>query len=383
MKLIKIIAMLMLACIVWYSCNDQKSRSVESQINLRWIKAYPDETREDVVRGLAWCLSFLGATLPQGAMENAMEWQSENVFTLNVSLLGFNPQATVALQKLFSVFKRSEEYDRCGGMDLGRFVMLTLNSSSHYYEITGAKKTYSAFRAQYTFADKKAAVLVSTVALGNRLIELSEADATEEIAFVALEGKGSVALNNFVVEEFEAMDIMPNGQLRFALYDADGKLKAAASPVLTEAGKPSKCLWCHEISLLPPFEDNHQLADFYSTREFKEEIDRRTNLLESYRKQLASDIDFTKRQEHTKAELLYLSFTEPSAERLAGEWNLPLPEVRKRLHGIATHKQHEFAYLGETLYWRKDVEELGPFKNLPLPDDARDFSQVEPDLFHR
>jgi hypothetical protein len=179
------------------------------------------------------------------------------------------------------------------------------------------------------------------------------------------------------------MDIMPNGQLRFALYDGNGKLKTGASPELTEAGKPSKCLWCHEISLLPPFEDNHQLSGYYSTQEFKNEIDRRTNILETYRQQLASDIDFTKRQEHTKAELLYLSFTEPSEERLAGEWNLPIDEVKKRLQGIATHKQHEFSFLGEQLYWRKDVEALGPFRNLPIPDDARDFSLVEPDLFHQ
>ncbi len=385
MKLFRLIAGSLAIFILWNSCtyNDLEPDSTDDlKITLRWVKAYPDETREDIVTGLAWSLSFLGAELPAGSMEQAIEWQSDTHFAVDFTKTGFNTNAQAALQKIIPALKNSDEYRLLNGIDLGRFVMLTLNSTHHYFAITGVPEKYTSFRSLYSFDQKKAAILKSTIAFGNRLIEVSSANHALQIAFVAVEGNGSIEAGTFDGEEFETIDLMASGQLRIGLYDSNGNLKAAASPALTAAGKPAKCLWCHETSLQPPYNDNHTLIGYYSTAEFKAKINQFTKLIEDYRATLSSDIDFTKQHLHTKAELLYLSFTEPSAERLAAEWGLTLEETKKKLQGISTHAHGEFALLGDELYFRSQVEALAPFEPIRVPDEARDVSIYEPDFIH-
>jgi hypothetical protein len=385
MKLFKLLTGALAIFILWNSCtyNDLGPASSEDlKITLRWVKAYPDETKEDILNGLAWSLSFLGAELPSGSMQRAIEWQSDTHFIIDFTKTGFNTGAQAALQKIIPALKNSDEYNLLNGIDLGRFVMLTLNSSHHYFAITGASEKYTSFRGQYSFDQKKAAILQSTIAFGNRLIEVSTANHALQIAFVATEGNGSIEEGTFNGEEFETIDIMKNGQLRIGLYDADGNLKVAASPTLTAAGKPSKCLWCHETSLQPPYNDNHTLTGYYSTAEFKAKVNQFSKLIEDYRTTLVSDVDFTQQHLHTKAELLYLSFTEPSAERLAEEWGLTLEETRLKLQGLSTHAHGEFALLGKALYFRSDVESLAPFEPIRVPDDSRDVSMYEPDFIH-
>ena len=63
---------------------------------------------------------------------------------------------------------------------------------------------------------------------------------------------------------------------------------------------------------------------------------------------------------------------EPSIEHLMNEWNLPKEEVKKRLAHLQPHKHHEFKFLGDSLYHRKDVEALAPFKGMPVPEDLRE-----------
>ena len=385
MKLFRLIAGSLAIFILWNSCtyNDLEPDSTDDlKITLRWVKAYPDETREDIVTGLAWSLSFLGAELPAGSMEQAIEWQSDTHFAVDFTKTGFNTNAQAALQKIIPALKNSDEYRLLNGIDLGRFVMLTLNSTHHYFAITGVPEKYTSFRSLYSFDQKKAAILKSTIAFGNRLIEVSSANHALQIAFVAVEGNGSIEAGTFDGEEFETIDLMASGQLRIGLYDSNGNLKAAASPALTAAGKPAKCLWCHETSLQPPYNDNHTLIGYYSTAEFKAKINQFTKLIEDYRATLSSDIDFTKQHLHTKAELLYLSFTEPSAERLAAEWGLTLEETKKKLQGISTHAHGYFALLVDELYFRSQVEALAPFEPIRVPDEARDVSIYEPDFIH-
>jgi len=333
--------------------------------------------------GLLWTLSFLGAELPKGAMEKAVVWNDERTFRLDLITAGFSAAAQQPLRELLSVLKNSNEYRIHGSFDLGRFTMLTLNSPYHYYEITGAKEKLSEFRSQYDFVEKKAGIIHSSIAVGNRVVEISEANAFHKIAFIGIEGEGRVDENSFEAKEFEALDFMPNGQLRFALYDLHGNLKSSASPSLTRAGKPAKCLWCHEIRLLPPFQDNNQLTEYWSTEEFKNMLDERMKLVDQHRKELGTEIDFSKTQDHTKAELLYLSFMEPSAERIAGEWGISLDEVRSRLNGLSTHPHAEFSFLGSQLYHRKDIDHLAPYENIKIADDARDASVYEPDFISR
>lgn len=385
MRSIKFFSCITACVILWYSCayNDLHEPTNDLQINLRWVKAYPAESARDITIGVAWTLSYLGATLPEGSLERSMRRQGKNFFMLDLAQSGFNHDAEEAFRQLLVVLKSSDEYRIHGSLDLGRFVMLTLNSVNHYYAITGAKKTLSIFRSPYSFDDRKVGIIHSSIAFGNRVIEISKADRYEQVAFVGIEGEGILANNTFNGVEYEAMDYMPNGQLRFALYDSDGNLKTSASPSLTLAGKPAKCLWCHEISLLPPFEADHELTGYYSTLEFKSILAHRTTLVDEHRKKLASDIDFTKTQDHTKMELLYLSFMEPSAERLALEWGLTVEDVRTRLSGFQTHAHHEFSFLGDKLYNRKEIDHLGPYENIRVAEDPREPSIYEPDFIAR
>jgi hypothetical protein len=136
---------------------------------------------------------------------------------------------------------------------------------------------------------------------------------------------------SFQKEDIETLEFMPNGQLHFGLYDAAGNLKTAATPELTKAGKPSKCLWCHEINLNPPFFNKTDLPGYYSTQEFKDLVARQMRLVSGYRLALKAKVDFGKTQDHTNAENLYLSFAQPTVERLAAEWNIPVDNVKSLL----------------------------------------------------
>jgi hypothetical protein len=383
MKLLKALVAGVVLFILWNSCrhNDLDMQTEDLTINLRWLKSYPTETKEDVLTGLAWSLSFLGASLPAESLHTAIEWKDERQFNLSLTKVGFNQEARVAWKAILDTLKKSDEYILQGGTDVGRFITLTLNSTNHYYAITGAKPRYSDFRSQYNFDSKKAGIVKSTIAFGSRVIEISNAEQFGQIAFIAAEGEGSLGNNGFIEKEFEALDFMPNGQLRFALYDLNGNLKTSASKSLTAAGKPAKCLWCHETSLIPPFEDNNQLSGYYSTEEFKTLLANRMTIVNTYRDKLESKI-FSKIQNHTKAELLYLSFMEPSLERLVQEWGISLSEVEKKLKDLPTHAHHEFSYLGDKLYNRADIDHLAPFKNIEVPNDPRNYSEYEPDFIH-
>jgi hypothetical protein len=380
MKLLRILTVAIVSLILWNSCkyHDLGIKPDNLQINLRWVKAYPTETKADVVTGLTWSMSFLGARSPA---DSAIRWANETQFLLDVEKLGFNGEAQSAWRAILDTLKASDEYNVQGAIDVGRFVTLTLNSTNHYYAITGAKSRYADFRAKYNFDEKKAAIVKSTIAFGSRLIEISDAKEFEEIAFVATEGEGSIESNTFIEKEFEALDLMPNGQLRFALYDLNGNLKTSASKSLTAAGKPAKCLWCHETSLIPPFVDDHQLSGYYSSEEFKNILANRTEMIRAYREKLGAKI-FTAIPNHTKAELLYLSFMEPSSSRLASEWGLAESEIEKKLDEQATHPHHEFSFLGETLYNRNEIDHFAPYRNIQTPSDPRNASADEPDFIH-
>jgi hypothetical protein len=382
MRAIKVFIFLGLATITIYSCvyNDLSIPQDELKIQLRWVRAYPAEKKEDIVTGLAWDLSFLGAQLSTGALNRAMEWKDGESFILDLSILGFTTEAKIAWQQLIVVLKESEEYKIRGGIDLGRFIMLSLNSANHYYAITGAKKNYQSFRSQFSFDSKQMGFATSTVSIGSRVVEIGRAERFNQIAFVALEGTGSIVDNTFKVSGYEVLDFMPNGQLRFAIYDDKGNLRTSADPNAAIAGKPAKCLWCHEIKLQPNFSNSPSVNGFYTKEEFTQLLAARMSLVDSYRAALNSDIDFTKTQDHTKGELIYLSFMEPSAERLAIEWGITTSEIKEKLKSMATHPHSEFSFLGNELYDRNEIEGFAPYAGVVIPSDSRESSNFEPDL---
>jgi hypothetical protein len=360
------------------SCGDRAPPDDPAlAIELRWSRSYARESRADVETGLLWALSFLGAALPEKGGD-PLSWRGD-VVALHLDHAGIDTNLLPRWKRLFGVLKASEEYRANGAFDIGRFVALTLCSPNHYYALTGADPRYEEAYGRHSFGRERAAIVESSVSHGHRLVEIAEGPITD-IAFVAHEGTGSVTRDTFVPQEHELLDVMANGQLRFALYDEDGVLKRSADPVLTGAGKPSKCLWCHETHLSRPFSGRTSAPGYLSLAEFERRIADRMQELRASRSKFASRVDFKRAQDHTYAELLYISFYEPSAERVAHEWHMPIAQIREALAGLPTHTHHEFAFLGEQLYRRRDVDDLSPYAVLEPPTDAREPSAYEPDL---
>jgi hypothetical protein len=357
-------------------------RDQDLVIKLRWIQSYPGQSRAKVNTGLFWALSFLGAKLPAKAA--VISWDGA-VLTLDLDAAGVPQASKTAWKKLLQMLKAGDEYRLMGGIDLGRFVFVSLCSSHQYYALTGVSPTYAEFRARHTFAPKQMAIVESAVARGSRLIEVGKGDRIDSVAFVAFEGAGSLKDHTFQKADIETLDLMENGQLRFGLYDLEGHLKGAATPALTAAGKPSKCLWCHEINLLPPYKNVTDLEAYYGTQEFEALLAGATQVIANYRKTLAAKVDFDRRQDHSHAEELYMSFAEPTASRLAAEWNMPLDRVKQLLvsHHLKTHPHSELiddGILGDELYDRNDVDPLAPYATIRGPSDMREPSSYEPNL---
>ncbi|MES2656024.1 MAG: hypothetical protein V4620_10570 [Bacteroidota bacterium] len=382
-KLIAYLFICFAMVIVFNACVKDKeiiwNSNPDLQIQLRWNKAYDLETKEKVEVGLQWSLSFLGATLPTNKYSHALIWQADNKIQLNITELGFSLPTQNALAQLIKAIKQSEEYSLYQSVDIGRWIMLTLNSSNHYYKITGALNNYTQFKEQFLFSDSLGAIVESAVSKGERKIYLSNTNQANQMAFIAAEGQGSLPNHTFTEDKHEVLNIMDNGQLRFAIYDNAGQLIPTSDSMYTFAGKPAKCLWCHEIVIQEPFSAVTDVDGYRTIENFKSFISSKMNLLQSYRNTLQSVVNFNHRQDHTFAELLYISFMETSAERLAQEWNMSVAKVRQRLVGIPTHRHIEFDFLGD-LYNRKDIDELGPYGYIKVPDSAREKSVYEPDL---
>lgn len=367
--------------IVLEACNHKQDETFtnETSINLKWNKAYQLETKEKVETGFLWSLSFLGANLPKSSFDNAISW-NDNVLKVNFDVLGFNNHALAYLLKLINIFKQSEEYKRRGAIDLGRFITLTLNSSNHYYKITGIANSLNNFIKPKVFDNKQFVSTNSTISNHDRIIFLPDSNNSDfrKDAYVSHECNGKLQNGDSTINSFEVAELMENGQFRFAIYDTLGNLLTAANGA---AGKPSKCLWCHEINIQTLHSEQTDLAGYYSAQQFKYIVLRNTTILTNYRNTLVSDIDYTKKQDHTFAELLYISFMEPSAERLALEWNISIDEVNKKLAGLPTHIHNEFGYLGQ-LYFRDEVDKYAPFLSVKPPSSAREKSLYEPNLIN-
>lgn len=334
--------------------------------------------QSEIVIGVKWFLSYLGAALKSGQLENAIRWENSNnlapILVLDLAKVGFSDAAITAFEPIVQYIKNSNSYRLQNSIDLGRFVVLTLNSSNHYYAITGVAPTLENFRQKYDFQDTAMIVFgngESSVTNGNRIIYQTKDSIQNflKMAFIALEGTGQIAQGNFETKAVEVFDFMDNGQPRFAIYGQDGFLKTAVSSQFSLAGKPAKCIWCHESKILPNF--------VMPVPHFNNPIYRKNEILDSIRHQIISDLNYQELQEHSLAELLYISFMEPTAQRLAQEWNLSLFEVQNLLNSCTTHTHDEYPQWGD-LYDRNEVEQFSPFKNLAVPESARELSHFEP-----
>lgn len=344
---------------------------------LKWNQAYAAETKEKVETGLLWTLSFLGAELPSGSFRSAISW-SDNYITIHLDRLGFTQQALNALGQLLPHFKQSGEYKQQKAIDVGRFVALTLNSSNHYYAITGIATTFNGFKQGKVFDVKQFVVTNSLISTNDRIFDLPDSTITnfENRTFISSECEGRIKDGKGRITSYEVKEQMRNGQFRFAVYDTLGNRLLAAKG---NAGKPAKCLWCHESYIQPLWTEQTDEPGYYGAADFRRIVNHQVNLLNGYRKTLYTDLDYEKKQDHTLTELLYISFMEPSAERLASEWGMSVEAVKQKLSSMTTHTHSEFPFLG-VLYDREDIDSYAPYSTIQPPNSAREKSAYEPDL---
>jgi hypothetical protein len=351
-------------------------------IRLRWIRSYDKETWENVCTGIFWSLSFLGARLDRPETEVLVrDGAGASTFELRLDRAGFSTGARRSLSSLLTAMKQSGEYRDKGALDLGRFIALTLGGSWNYYAITQVPRTLDEFRTLHDNLDRAQTFVVvnSEVAKHSRRLRFVTARELDQMAFVAEElpeaPHGSETARALAHEVF---DLMPNGQLRFAVYDQRGRLIEGTSPEQSAAGKPAKCLWCHEINIFSLFRETPDLAGYMSSATFSAQIARARGVVTRYREQLHALVDFRRTQDHTQAELLYIAFMEPSAERLSREWGIDVAAARKKMAGQPTHVYDEFPFLG-ALYHRRMADPVAGYRSLPPPLSVREMNGAEAD----
>lgn len=374
-----------LACLSFtflFSCTTDKLRprlDGHYSIHLRWVKAYETETFAEVELGLQWSLSFLGAQLPRETWPAALQFVNEEIFILDLRQVGFSPTTLNRMKVILDRLKASDEYAQKGAVDLARLLVLSVHSSWHYYQLTQAPASLSLFLQQQnaTVLDSFP-ILLSSIATAPRLIRFHASGPLTSRFFIAEEGENLLDVDQ-AAGHYEVLDIMPNGQLRFILYDSLGSLAPAAPLATTRAGKPSKCLWCHEVKVQPLFQPTPDLPGFINSQHFQGIVDSTNRLLDAYRSTLPTALDHGAKQAHTQSELLYIAFMEPSLARVAREWEMPVQEVEEILQDFPTHPFDEFPFLGQ-LYYRYWIDSLAPYRSERPPDSVRE-PGWEPDFF--
>lgn len=362
-------------CVLYFSCSKTKKEQ-ELEINLKWNKAYTEDTFERSSTGLKWALSYLGSSIASDVSLKGISFK-DSIITLNVEQLGFSKHAKTQLAKLHYIFKTSESYKKNNSLDLGRYIALTFGNSYHYYAIVDIPNSLEQFEQLYTFDSMRGYIDNSSVSKVHRIISYSELSENNNQGFISAEID---SISNDTLE-FETIQRMPNGQLKFAVYDANGVLKNVADKNVTRAGKSSKCIWCHETKLLPMFKPQRNHLGYLKFTPFNDSLKYFNRKLQDYQNTIWKDEKLLNKDLHTELELLYISFMEPNAERISREWNMPLGDVKQKLAYLETHLHKEFPFLGN-LYHRKDIDALAPINCLEVPENIRERSSNEVNLLN-
>jgi hypothetical protein len=169
---------------------------------------------------------------------------------------------------------------------------------------------------------------------------------------------------------------MENGQLRFGIFNANKQRINVANQKHTTAGKPAKCMWCHESNINKLFTPQKDFSNYLTSKQLNDSLIKFNNGLREQQNLLTEGVTFSNRQEHVQLELAYISFMEPSALRLSNEWNMSVKKVENKLASLTTHIHEEFPFLGN-LYNRNEVELFAPFKSLAVSSNIREKSKIE------
>ncbi len=358
-----------LILLVLGSCG--KNTQDSNVIYLKWNKSHEIDSLEKNKAGLTWALSFLGSNISLDSTLTGIT-HTKDIIRLDVSKVGFPKKAMPHLQSLHTVIQNSEEYQKKGTIDIGRYIALTIGSPNHYYKIVDIPLQLVDLKSQYTFDTLTAYINNSSISKIDREIQYSIHNKTQARAFISAERDTITG----EIQEFETVEVMTNGLSRFALYDLKGNLKVVGDEEVTRAGKPAKCMWCHESGIQQLFRKQIDLENHLSSEDFLDSLKRYNHELRVYQDQVWQDSLIQNRRLHTEMEVAYISFMEPSIEQLVNEWQISKEEVLKKVTHLKSHRHHEFGFLGD-LYHRKDVDPLAPFAVLEVPEYIREVSSNE------
>ena len=353
-------------------------------IILNWYPAPAHQTKEEFTTGMVWLFSYLGAKLPTEKFDLGIKFIEAKKIEINIAELGFSEHAINNLEQLINLVKQTQAYNTTGGIDAGRFFALCFNNTYHYYKITNAPKTFNDFSAQYASLAYKTFVCdTSSISNSSRIFNYTVDDLNiQKNYFISHEGEGRYSNGSFLKSGIiEAFDYMDNGQPRFVIYNQQGVLYAPKDPMLHRAGKPAKCMWCHESGMQPLFSGTSNIPGFVSKEVFLQDQRYFTSKLKAFHTQTKSQLNFNDTRAHTQGEYIYLCFNEPNAARLADEWNISEDAVKKMLLSIPTHVNNEFPFLKD-VYHRNQIEKYAPYKSIKVSDDMREATNSEPNYLN-
>lgn len=335
---------------------------------LKWHKSYADDSLSKAVTGLNWALSHIGAKNKLNPTDVSTEKNEIMIFPDELGLPAYGKDG---LTKLHNVVFNTTGYHEENFFDLGHYVALLIGSSEHYYRLVNQPQTLSELEENYEFVPALGYVSDSDISEKPREIKFTAQDGFRQL-FVSQE----IDPETGEVVEFETLDLMPNGQPRFGIYDANGNRINGANPIHSGAGKPGKCMWCHESSIQPLFSVQAEQEGYLTPEELTDTLLFFRTAHKTNQNMLTSGIQFNDAGGHILMELVYISYMEPSLSRLALEWNMSETDVTELLSGVPTHEHEEFSFLGE-VYHRRDVISFAPFKTLGFPGNIREVEGEE------
>ncbi len=336
-----------------------------NEITLKWNASYDAEKMENAITGLNWALSHVGAR------QLANPTISNTYLTINLQQLQFPDYGHTAMYSLHKNLQGSEEYLRNSSFDLGKYITLLVGSSPHYYEITGTPIHLKDILSQYHLQPKKGFLNNSSISPNHRTLSFSSPNGLHQL-FLSTE-IDSVSKQ---VLEFETLEISENGQPIFAIFSADSIRLDYADPAISTSGKPAKCMWCHESKINPLFSKQSNYPGYLTAKQLEDTLIFFRSHHESKQTTLPNGVDFSQNEEHVQMELQYIMYQQPSAQRLASEWNMTIAEVEALLINQLKINNTEFMFLPEG-YVRIEVNKFAPISEIRTSTFVREPSSIE------
>ena len=337
-------------------------------VALTWYRSEEAESWELALAGLDWALSQAGATPPlDGSALEVREQRADRVaFTHHLDRLDLPGEAEALLAEVGAELDAAEG---SGNDDLGRFLLRSLHEPWRYYALTGACPTLEEWRAGRPPLPLEYAVTTSLLVPEERLIRLPAAqEGRDDVAFEAVEGAGSLLDGSFAPTSYETVDLMPNGQFRYAVYSLAGELLPTGES--EETGMPGKCAWCHEASVHAGTANNASAPGYLTYTEWMQHREAAQAEVERLRASLDTTVPYATPAVHGDAERLVEGFLTPDTARVANEWESSEEAVLGVL-GPGTVDVDEFGWTGR--YTREEVDAAAPDPGaLPTLQSARD-----------